>query len=109
MNHRFEQIHGWLREHKPKVILEIGTWDGKNAVLMMAAASAEKYIGFDLWEEPDIRVPERLDFGFFFHIGNPCFVGNGRLTAEIYAAYLSIRLAIRPGDLGPEPHCGRRN
>ena len=58
MEHRFEQIYSWLEENKPKVILEIGTFNGKNAVNMMKKAGAEKYIGFDVWEEGSEELDE---------------------------------------------------
>jgi predicted O-methyltransferase YrrM len=51
MSHRFEQIHDWLEENKPEVILEVGTWNGHNAIKMMECSGAKKYIGFDVWEE----------------------------------------------------------
>jgi len=51
LEHRFQQIYSWLEEHKPKVILDIGTWNGTNAIRMMQESKAEKYIGFDIWEE----------------------------------------------------------
>lgn len=55
---RFDQIYSWLEVHKPKVILEVGTWNGGNAVRMMEAACAEKYIGFDVWDEGSKELDE---------------------------------------------------
>ena len=57
MQHRFEQIYAWLEKNKPKVILEICTFNGKNAVNMMKHG-AEKYIGFDVWEEGSEELDE---------------------------------------------------
>lgn len=57
---RFNQIYSWCEAHKPKVILEIGTWNGHNAARMMNEIGKDakvKYIGFDLWEE----APEGID------------------------------------------------
>lgn len=53
---RFNQIYSWCEAHKPKVILEIGTWNGHNAARMMNEIGKDakvKYIGFDLWEDID--------------------------------------------------------
>ena len=53
---RFNQIYSWCEAHKPKVILEIGTWNGHNAARMMNEIGKEakvKYIGFDIWEDAD--------------------------------------------------------
>lgn len=53
---RFGQIYSWCEAHKPKVILEIGTWNGHNAARMMNEIGKDakvKYIGFDLWEDVD--------------------------------------------------------
>lgn len=49
---RFQQIYDWIEAHKPEVILEIGTWNGHNAVRMIREGG-KKYIGFDLWEDGD--------------------------------------------------------
>lgn len=46
---RFEQLWNWLEEHKPDVILEVGTWNGGNGARMMKLADGKKYIGFDVW------------------------------------------------------------
>lgn len=58
MQHRFEQIYSWLEKNKPKVILEIGTYHGKNAIHMIKSAKAERYIGFDVWEEGSDELDE---------------------------------------------------
>jgi len=53
---RFNQVYSWCEAHKPKVILEIGTWNGHNAARMMNECGKDykvKYIGFDLWEDID--------------------------------------------------------
>lgn len=49
---RFQQIYNWIEANKPPVIVEIGTWNGVNARLMMKEG-AKQYIGFDLWDEGD--------------------------------------------------------
>lgn len=54
---RFQQIYDWIESHKPAVILEIGTWNGVNAVRMMKEG-AKKYIGFDLWEDGDETIDD---------------------------------------------------
>ena len=98
MTHRFEQIYSWLETNKPKVILEIGTFNGKNAVNMMKKSGAEKYIGFDVWEEGSDELDE-IEFnakkrvtkadaealikkgGFEYEL----IQGNTRVTLEEYA------------------------
>lgn len=52
MASRFQQIYDYIETKKPHTILEIGTWNGQNAVRMMAEGG-KKYIGFDLWEDGD--------------------------------------------------------
>lgn len=47
---RFQQIYDWIETHKPHTIVEIGTWNGQNAIRMLKEG-AKKYIGFDLWED----------------------------------------------------------
>ena len=54
---RFQQIYDWIEMHKPHTILEIGTWNGLNAARMLKAG-AQKYIGFDLWEDGDTTLDE---------------------------------------------------
>lgn len=54
---RIDQVYNWIEEMKPKIILEIGTWDGENAKRMMSYG-AEKYIGFDLFEDGDEMLDE---------------------------------------------------
>lgn len=57
---RFNQVYTWCEAHKPKVILEIGTWNGHNAARMMNEIRdpKTKYIGFDLWEDGDETLDE---------------------------------------------------
>jgi predicted O-methyltransferase YrrM len=53
---RFTQIYSWCEAHKPKVILEIGTWNGHNAARMMNEIGDKqkvRYVGFDLFEDGD--------------------------------------------------------
>ncbi len=58
MAKRYENLITIINEIKPKVIVEIGTFDGKRASIMMSEAlrfhAIEKlrYIGFDLFEQP---------------------------------------------------------
>ena len=47
---RFQQIYDWIETKKPEVLVEIGTWNGQNAIRMLKEG-AKKYIGFDLWED----------------------------------------------------------
>jgi predicted O-methyltransferase YrrM len=47
---RFQQIYSYIEKHKPEVLLEIGTWNGKSAKHMFGLG-IKKYIGFDVWEE----------------------------------------------------------
>lgn len=54
---RFQQIYDWIETHKPEVIVEIGTWNGQNA-LRMLKDGAKKYIGFDLWEDGDETIDD---------------------------------------------------
>jgi predicted O-methyltransferase YrrM len=54
---RFQQIYDWIEAHKPEVILEVGTWNGQNAVRMLKEG-AKKYVGFDLWEDGDEMIDE---------------------------------------------------
>ena len=61
MNHRFEQVYKWLEDNKPDVILDIGTFNGKNAVNMIKSSEAKRYIGFDVWEEGSKELDE-LEF-----------------------------------------------
>ena len=102
MAHRFEEIYAWLRETKPKVIVEIGTGSGKNACNLMESSGAERYVGFDLWEDADKYVHE-IEFnnkeiddlkdvrkrlkegGFKFEL----IQGNTRVTLEDYCKDLS--------------------
>ena len=53
---RFNQIYSWCEANKPRVILEIGTWNGHNAARMVNEVGKDakvKYIGFDLWEDKE--------------------------------------------------------
>lgn len=54
---RFQQIYDWIEARKPEVIVEIGTWNGQNAIRMLKEG-AKKYIGFDLWEDGDEMLDE---------------------------------------------------
>ena len=47
---RFQQLYSWIETHKPKVVLETGTWNG-NSAKHMFNLGIERYIGFDVWEE----------------------------------------------------------
>jgi predicted O-methyltransferase YrrM len=54
---RFQQIYDWIEANKPEVVVEIGTWNGQNAIRMLKEG-AKKYIGFDLWEDGDEMVDD---------------------------------------------------
>lgn len=54
---RFQQIYDWIEANKPEVIVEIGTWNGQNAIRMLKEG-AKRYIGFDLWEDGDEMIDE---------------------------------------------------
>lgn len=47
---RYQQLLEIVRDTKPKHIVEIGTWNGRRAIEMMAVSNAY-YTGFDLFEE----------------------------------------------------------
>lgn len=58
---RMQAIYDWIEKEKPKVILEVGTWNGLNALHMIKAAGQgfhPKYIGFDIWDEGDETLDE---------------------------------------------------
>lgn len=53
---RYYQLGTIIRKHKPKTILEIGTWNGGRAIDMCAVAlnyGPVHYIGYDLFESAD--------------------------------------------------------
>ena len=47
---RFQQLYDYIEREKPKVVLELGTWNGQSAKHMFSLG-IEKYIGFDVWDE----------------------------------------------------------
>lgn len=47
---RYEQLIDIVREHKPKRLLEIGTWKGLRAIQFHAVSPETEYVGFDLFE-----------------------------------------------------------
>lgn len=47
---RYKQLIDIVREKQPKVILEVGTWNGGRALEMLEAAPDAEYWGFDLFE-----------------------------------------------------------
>lgn len=47
---RYRQLLELVRDIKPKHVIEIGTWNGKRAIEMMAVSNCY-YTGFDLFEE----------------------------------------------------------
>lgn len=49
---RYKQLLEIVRDTKPKHIIEMGTWNGKRAIEMMAVSNCY-YTGFDLFEEAD--------------------------------------------------------
>jgi hypothetical protein len=56
-NLKYKQMYACLHEHKPKVIMEVGTWNGTNAIEMINIAKFYHnpkdiyYYGFDLFED----------------------------------------------------------
>lgn len=54
---RYKHLYSTIREHHPRHIMEIGTWNGERAVRMLNlagqfhGASETHYYGFDLFEE----------------------------------------------------------
>jgi len=58
---RMQQIYDWIEKEKPGTILEVGTWNGVNAMHMIKSAGQgfhPKYIGFDIWDEGDEALDE---------------------------------------------------
>lgn len=47
---RYENLITEIKLREPKTIIEIGTWNGHNAVKMIKAANNAFYYGFDLFE-----------------------------------------------------------
>jgi predicted O-methyltransferase YrrM len=54
---RYFKLLDIVKEKKPKHIVEIGTWNGKRAVEMMAVSNAY-YTGFDLFEDASKKSDE---------------------------------------------------
>lgn len=53
---RYEQLLSFVREAKPKAIVEIGTWNGDRAQQMLnIAPDGCRYYGFDLFEEATVQ------------------------------------------------------
>ena len=55
--HRFQQIYDYIEAKKPHTLLEIGTWNGQNAVRCFVEG-VKKYVGFDIWEDGDEVIDE---------------------------------------------------
>ena len=72
---RYEQLWNWVTDHKPKVILEIGTYDGKNGARMMKLSGADKYIGFDIWEDGTEEL-DKIEFNVKKHGGTVSVQGS---------------------------------
>src|SRR5689334_9649309 len=51
MTRRYEYIHAAVKEEQPKVIVEIGTWNGVRAQHLLNLSPGSKYYGFDLFED----------------------------------------------------------
>lgn len=72
MANRFNQVYSWCEAHKPKVILEIGTWNGHNAARMMNECGKDakvKYYGFDLWEDAEeLEDIDSIEFNAKAHV-----------------------------------------
>lgn len=94
---RYGQLIGIVRELRPPVILEVGTWRGDRALEMLRASPASRYIGFDLFEEADAE-SDRLEFNVKSHYSEArvkarlrgyrveLIRGNTRSTLPRYAA-----------------------
>jgi predicted O-methyltransferase YrrM len=52
---RYQELLTLIDQHKPQTILEIGVWNGQNAIRMINQAAKHnqniEYIGYDLFEE----------------------------------------------------------
>ena len=55
---RYDRLSQLVRKLKPKHIVEIGTWDGRRAIELMAVTDAY-YTGFDLFEEANSDTDEK--------------------------------------------------
>jgi len=55
---RYRQLLELVRDKKPKHVIEIGTWDGKRAIEMMAVSNCY-YTGFDLFEEATKEIDKK--------------------------------------------------
>lgn len=64
---RYRQLLEIVRDLKPKHIIEIGTWNGKRAIEMMAVSNCY-YTGFDLFEEATKESDEK-EFNVKAHNG----------------------------------------
>jgi len=88
---RYDQLLSAIRTKQPKVILEVGTWNGTRALEMLALCDGATYYGFDLFEEAtrdtdheemNVKAHYTQDFvmdrltGFDVHL----FKGNTRET-----------------------------
>ena len=50
--YRYLHLTTLIQEHKPRTILEVGTWNGERAIQMVrASGNMARYIGFDLFED----------------------------------------------------------
>jgi predicted O-methyltransferase YrrM len=52
---RYDSLLDLIKEHKPRSIVEVGTWNGTNAIRMLQMARQfhenPQYIGYDLFED----------------------------------------------------------
>ena len=55
---RYRQLLELVRDQKPKHVIEIGTWNGKRAIEMMAVSNCY-YTGFDLFEEATKEIDKK--------------------------------------------------
>jgi predicted O-methyltransferase YrrM len=52
---RYEQILAAVRQKQPKVIVEVGTWNGRRAQAMLSLCPDATYYGFDLFEDATVE------------------------------------------------------
>lgn len=99
-NSRYLHLYEEINSCKPKVILEVGTWMGVQALCMLSEARKYnpdiKYIGFDLFAEnmtPDVKekevhakkdVPRRVALMNLLEFEHNLIVGNTNETLPVF-------------------------
>ena len=56
---RYRQLIDLVAERQPKLVIEIGTWNGDRAIQMAQVSPGMQYVGFDLFEEATVATDER--------------------------------------------------